>query len=266
MKRMIVLFLLPVLSLFVMCHQAAAEARSIYVGDLIDIRIANSDLSQEELKEKFKDFEIVKLREEADGTILTLRTFETGEKKILLGDKELIIDVKSTLDDIKREDVFEGDMNPEEDSADTGLLPYLLFIPPVFMLVTGAIILARQLKKRKSESLTPYQSFLRHSGALSEQDGEFFVNLTFCLKQYIEAAYSCRIRGKTSSEILESAVSLQGLQPMLQDMGEWLGECDRLKFSGINVSREKKQELHSDLTELVRKIEAARTVVKEVAS
>jgi hypothetical protein len=240
-----------------------AEARSIYVGDLIDIRITTREYSQEELREKFKDFEIVKLEEYDDSFLITLRTFETGERKILLGDKELIIDVKSTLDEIQREEVFEGSLSHEEATTVTGW-QYLLFIPPVIMLATGVILFTRHLKKRKTETLTPYQRFLRHTGNLSEQDEDFFVSLTYFLKQYLEEVYSCRIRGKTSTEILAVAVTLHGLQSLLPDLEEWLKEAVRLKFSGINVSREKKQELHIALNDLVRRIEAAKAADKEV--
>jgi hypothetical protein len=261
-KIKITLFLLMLPLLFIIFHVGAmAEGRSIYVGDLIDLKISTRDFSTEELKEKFKAFEIVNIKEEAGGFLITLRTFETGEKKVQLGDKEIVIEVRSTLDEIQRDNVFEGSESPEA-AGFTIDWQYVFYVLLITFLITSGICLKRYLKKRKATALTPYQHFIRKTDSILMEEDEYFAKLTSCLKEYLEAVYSCRIKGKTSSEILDIAGSLPGLQESIRDLEAWLKESDRLKFTGVRVSRGKKEELYADLAGLVRRIEA----VKGVAS
>ena len=107
MKSKLTLFLFIWFLLMPLSH-VLAEERNIYVGDLIELKVTTQAFSQEELREKFSDFEIVSLENKPDGYLLTLRTFETGEKIVHLGDKEIIIHVQSTLDLYDRTGVFEG--------------------------------------------------------------------------------------------------------------------------------------------------------------
>jgi len=244
--------LLLIFSIFPM--QAIAESRNIYVGDLIDIKVITKEFSRSELEEKFKDFEIVSINEDREGFLITLRTFETGEKKIQLGDKEIIIDVKSTLDDIQRDDVFEGSLDPEEAgfSVEWRDIFYLLL---AIMLVSGCISFRKYLAKRKIRILTPFEQFVMQINSIPLDDDNFFVKLTAGLKEYIESAYSCCIRGKTSTELVNAISGLPGLYESLPAIRSWLTECDRLKFTGVKVSKEKRQAVCSELIELVKKID-----------
>lgn len=256
MKGKRILFLL-VLFLLASPGRVHAEERSIYVGDLIEIRITTQAFSEEEIREKFKDFEIVELEEKDDGYLLTLRTFETGEKTVLLGDKEIVIDVKSTLDEIDRNDPYEGDLSPQKPgfSADwrivTGIA-VLLFIS------SGVVVTIRYLKRRKEALLTPWQKFLRGIGSVSLEDKNAFVRLTFFLKLYLESKFAFRIRGKTSNEIMKELNPIPELQAKLPEIRTWLEESDYVKFSGAAVAMDKKQELFTALKELVGKMEESK--------
>ena len=114
MRRKSILFLLAVLLLIgasvpvTAVEQSFDDTRSIYVGDVITVEIMTRDFSSEALRERFKDFDIVEIKDVSGGYALSLRTFETGEHTVLLGDKEVVIDVRSTLDEIKRDGIFEG--------------------------------------------------------------------------------------------------------------------------------------------------------------
>lgn len=104
MKKSKISLLLIILSLFFVISSSSilAEERNIYVGDLIELKIQGEDLTLDELKDKFKDFEIVNVSDISNGYLLTIRSFEPGEKTIQLGDKEIKIVVKSILNEIER--------------------------------------------------------------------------------------------------------------------------------------------------------------------
>ena len=226
---------------------AETETRNIYIGDIITLEITSQQFSEDELREKFQDFEVVEIKSESNGYLLSLRTFDVGEQKIALGNTEIIINVISTLDDIHKEAIFEGD----KQIISPGLpFPwYVLF--GVFALVfvaSGVFVLVKIIIKKKAESLSPYETFLRRSEALLPRvdSDSFFVNLTFYFKEYIGKLHQRRIIGKTSSEIIKELEEIKTLASMIPMIDKWLVECDRMKFTGVEVLNEDKQK-HYDL-------------------
>lgn len=255
MKRRLTLFLFILFFLFSFVHTLAlAEERNIYVGDLIELKITTQVFSEEELREKFSDFEIVALEKKPDGYQLTLRTFETGEKAVQLGDKEIIIHVQSTLEQFDRTDVFEG--NPAVKSpVFSPDWRFVAGLAALLFLISGGILLGKTLQKRKLSRLTPLQKFMKAVNIVSLEDKDAFVQLTFCLKAYLESSFSIRIRGKTSTEILKELTPRSEVQEKLPEIRSWLQECDFLKFSGKEGSREKRQELFLGLKTLAETID-----------
>ena len=256
----LLLILLSVPAIVYVGSSKAAEERStlengrnIYVGDIIRLEITAEGISAGELREKFSDFEIMELKEEPERYVITICTFEPGEYKVLLGNKEIVINVESTLDDIPREDIFEGGTQVME--AGVSFHWRILFhISLSIFVLSGGFILLKILKKRKAKMLTPYQIFLRSSGTLAAESESYLVDLTFLFKKYIESTYQCIIIGKTSSEIVDQLKEIRALETILPDIEEWLMECDRLKFTGVKVSREKKQNHYEKLLVLAEKI------------
>ncbi|MDP4182608.1 MAG: hypothetical protein Q8942_16160 [Bacillota bacterium] len=236
-----------------------AEKRSIYIGDLIKLKITSQNITMDELKDKFKGFEIVDIKEDTDGFLITLRTFEPGEKVVQIGNKEIKIDVKSTLKEMKRDGIYEGNLMPETAGKSVKWI-YVFFILVGVFLITGGINLWWFLKRKKNTPLSPFENFINQTKNLSAADSDYLVKLTSSFKKYIESSYSCTIRGKTSSEIIDEIITMPDLQAVLPDIQNWLFESDRFKFSGITVSTEKKQELSGLLLELVRKIDYAKEV------
>lgn len=234
--------------------RAGAEARNLYVGDLIELKITTREFTEEVLREKFNDFEIIELEEKSDGWLLTLRTFEIGEKVIVLGDKEIIISVKSTLDEMDRTTPFEGDLSPQKAGFSVGWWVVAAIIALLF-LFSGTLPLIRYLRKRKTALLTPWQKLIRNVDNIPFSDKDAFVQLTFCLKEYLEETYSIQIRGKTTSEIIKELSCVPALRVNLPDIQAWLTASDHVKFSGSAVSDDKKQELYIELKELVGRIE-----------
>jgi len=198
---------------------------------------------------------VVKARNMPGGVSLSLRTFQPGEYKALLGGKEIVLEVRSTLDEIQREGIFEWDADAAE-----ARLPFdgrvLFYIAAGIFLLPGAFILIKALQKRIRKTPGALQRFLRRSGALSMEDDHYFVNVTLCFKEYLETLYTCRIIGMTSAEIIAELKGKQAFDAALPETQAWLRECDRLKFTGVPVSKEDKQRLYGELLNLAAKIDA----------
>ncbi len=248
-KPVILFFILLILFL---PTSVRAEERNIYVGDLIELKINTSAYSLEELREKFDGFEIVALEQTPDGALITLRTFETGEKTVVLGDKQIVIRVQSTLDNYQREDVFEGDLNAQS----PGFMPDWRIpagLSALVFLLSGAFLVIKLFQKRKP--VPPLERFIRAVSNVSLDSRDAPVQLTLCLKLYLEARFSVRIRGKTSGEIMKELSSLPDLQEKLPEIRPWLEKCDELKFSGKEASLDEKQALCTALKMLVERLE-----------
>ncbi len=259
MKKLKVLSLATILCLllFIPYMYSSAEDRSIYVGDLIQLKVQVQELTLDEIKEKFKGFEIVNASDTSDGYLLTLRSFETGERTVQLGDTEIKIVVKSTLDEIERSEVYEGDLNPQG----TGFYlqwKYIFFSLVGIFLVTVGINLWSYLKKRKASSLSPYQHFMKEISDLSIDQDDYLVGLTACFKRYLESTYSFIIRGKTSTEIIYEISHISGLNEKIPEIKSWLDETDYYKFSANTAQVAKKMQLVGTLQELVTRIDATK--------
>lgn len=258
-KQKIIPFLLFIsLFLFISSIHVMAEERSIYVGDLINIKVSTVQFTEDELREKFKDFEIVDIKNNDGSYLITLRSFETGEKTVQLGDKKIEIIVKSTLDELKQENIFEGDLSTENAGFSLNF-NYVFYILVIIFLVTVSINLWRFIKKRKTSLISTYEHFINETNSIILDD-DCFVKMTLSLKQYLESTYVCSIRGKTSDEIISEIRRIPDLQSSIDITSSWLKKCDYYKFTGVSVLREEKQELLRELVELVKKIREAKEV------
>jgi len=233
---------------------STAEERNIYIGDLIELKIATQEFTEDEIREKFKDFEIVVLKSIPEGFMITLRTFEPSEKVVNLGDSEIIITVKSTLDEIERNELFEGN-EATESAGFTINFNYLFYVSAAVFFVSGALIAANYIRKRRDMLLTPYERFKKRLDEISADDGDYLVKLTMYFREYLESKFSLGIKGKTSTEMMGEISPIDDLRPFTGKIGNWLNESDYYKFSGSAAARDKKQELLAGLKEIVSEIE-----------
>jgi hypothetical protein len=218
------------------------------------LQISSRDFSVQELTDKFKDFEIIEIKENSNGYLLSLRTFEDGEYKILLENKQLIINVYPILNDIERDDIFEAEIPvTEPESSINWFLPFCISAG-VFIL-SGAIVLLKE-RKRKAVIQAPLQLFISRSRSLSLESHDYFVDLTLCFKEFLENLYEFRIIGKSSIEIVNELSPIESLTETIPNIREWLIECDRLKFTGVKVSVETKQEHYKRLIEIAKDVVA----------
>ena len=252
MKTKLLLCLSAVLLSFTKIPSETFEtARNIYIGDIINLEIGSGDIFSEEIREKFKDFEIVELIKKPNGYLISIRTFEPGIYTVYLKDKEISINVKSVLDDISREGIYEGGTQVTA----PGLIFYwriLFYIAAGVFVLACVFMLSKIFLKKKNEKSEPYQLFIRCSASLELESENYFVDLTRFFKEYIGSLYQKKIIGKTSSEILSELREIQFPENMLFDVGMWLAECDRLKFTGIKASAEKKKEHCGILLDLAK--------------
>lgn len=88
MKKVIIMFFLASTLLF---------SKEYYIGDKISLKI-NKNLDEKELEEAFKNFKIIKKEKDKLGNIIIMFTsFKVGENILKLGDREIILPIKSSI-------------------------------------------------------------------------------------------------------------------------------------------------------------------------
>lgn len=260
MKKTNIIFLIVLITFFFIPSVGAIEnGRNIYIGDLIELKITSQTISEDELKEKFKDFDIVDIKKDGESHIITIRTFEPGEKFVKIDNKEIVIDIKSTLDEMDRNSIIKGNLEPKA-SRNFNIIGYTAFVFTPFFLVSGITLLIICIKRKKIAFLTPYQLFVRDVKAVSIGNSDYLVRLTENFKKYVENVYSYSIRGKTSSEIIKEIKHIKEINHLIKELENWLYECDMFKFSGKIPSTENKKQLLENLIKLVDKIEDIKEV------
>ena len=103
--------------------------------------------------------------------------------------------------------------------------------------------------------LSPYRRFISRANNIALYDSDYFVKLTLCFKEYLESRTYFRIKGKTSTEIIDEISCVPDFNTKLPAIGAWLKERNYYKFTGVTVSNDRKQKLHEELVELVESFE-----------
>ncbi|MCT4688180.1 hypothetical protein [Vallitalea sp.] len=261
MRKKKVAFLISLISLLLLITSMTilAEERSIYVGDLIKIEIETNSYSEDDIRAKFKDFEIVDINNTDKGYLLTFRSFETGKKTIQLDNNVIELDIKSTLDEIDRDSIYEGDGGTKSYGFSFNY-SYIFYLLTAIFLIMGCISLWQYIKRRKTSLVSAFVAFKKATDEISLEERDCFVIMTLNLKNYLQTKYSCSIRGKTCNEIIIEISSINVLESFIPNIKSWLQMCDYYKFTGVVVTTEQKQELLIRLVELVEKIEQVKEV------
>jgi len=263
MRRNFILLLLLLSLLVLVSSYTYAESRAIYIGDLIELKIAKSNLSQAEIRDAFKDFEIDSLEKADSGYKIAIRSFKAGKKIVKLGDQELKIQVASTLDETKRKDIFEGDLKAKEAKRMSPLYKLLVVMVAIIALLSF-LRLRKIFGNRGRKELSVYSQFRTKVEEVSLEDENYFVLLTLAFKDYLEQTFNRKIVGKTSSEIIAEINYIPQIDDYLNRIKEWLNFVDICKYRGKKASLEEKKDKREELIRIVDLIEASKEGVNYV--
>ncbi|SNY22182.1 hypothetical protein SAMN06265827_10722 [Orenia metallireducens] len=263
MRRNFILLAVLLAGLVLVNSYVYAESRAIHIGDLIQLEIAKTDLSKAEIRDSFKAFEIESLEKIDSGYKISIRSFEAGKKIVKLGDRQLKIQVASTLDEIDRQDIFEGDLEAKE--VDKMLPMYKLLVVMVAVIALLSFLRLRKIfSNRSRKELSVYSQFRTKVEEIKLEDDNYFVYLTLAFKDYLEQTFNRKIIGKTSNEIIAEINYIPQLDDYLNQIKEWLSFVDICKYRGKEVSLEKKKEKREELIRIVDLIEASKEGVNYV--
>lgn len=196
-------------------------AKDINVGDLIKLKITG--VKEEQIINSFNspDFKIEELKENKDQKgefIISLRVFKVGENIINLGDKKLILNVKSTL-------------TPEDkniyphlsDNSDTILYKQsfpILFISGVITSIISFIHIIKNIKFKKRERyISSEEEFLNTVNNLQDNNWDF--QLSMAIRKYIDKKYNLHF--VSGNYILIDKITSEDV--------DFLYELDNFKFS-----------------------------------
>lgn len=252
--KSVLLLMLTYICLFSVCQAYALEERNIYVGDIINIKLSSNIYTEEDIREKFKDFEIVHLKKEEDVYLIGLRTFETGKKNVKLGDKEIEVVVYSTLEGKEDRELIDGDSSYEKVGINR-VYGYFLYGTLAVFLFVSTLYIIRLIRGKNKAELTPRGRFWSSFKKANLHDEESLAFMKSIFKRYMEEVYSCSIKGKTSCEIVREIKEVEGLQEHMYQIKKWFKKCDSYTFSRIISTAEEKQKLFNELEELVEYME-----------
>lgn len=160
-------------------------SKDINVGDLIQIKIEG--VERENIYEAFSNspLQVEKIEKLDNGYLVALRSFEIGEKSVDIGNKKLIFNVKSVLDEKDKE------IYPHlSDNSDTILysqkFPYQLILGGVLG-ISSLFYLLRGIKlSKKANRISPEDRFERKISQLGEN---WDFQLSMAIREYIDSIY-----------------------------------------------------------------------------
>lgn len=213
--------------------------REILIGDKINLAISGSSAS--EIKQAFQDFEIEDIDRVDDTYNIVLRGYTPGNHLIELGNKRLIISVKTSLDESNKKD-----REIYRDLANGGLeltnrrfpLEFLLGILSTISLTI--FILLKKRREKKEIPLDPKEKFYR---GLESLGAEPFHEISHLLREYIDYIKGTKL---LSGNYRDENISHEELTDFLYNL-------DHIKFS--NNENNSKDELIEKAKKLAMDIE-----------
>ena len=209
---------------FFLTFSLLISAKDINVGDSISFKI--SGVPKEEIIKKFEkgNFSIEKIKKDKNGNFLvTIKGFNLGKNNIILGNKNLEIDIKSILTSEDKEIYRDlSDMSNKKLYSDN--FPYI-FTSSIVIGFLSLIMLIKTFKRGKKKEVIDYDKrFNAQMEILSER---WAFDISYALREYIDSRYN--------SHFLNGNYEKKGV---LTDEDiifiQWLDSC---KFSG-NVQEE----------------------------
>lgn len=226
---------------FFLTFSLLISAKGINVGDSISFKI--SGVPKEEIIKEFEkgNFSIEKIKKDKNGNFLvTVKGFNLGKNNIILGNKNLEIDIKSILTSEDKEIYRDlSDMSNKKLYSDN--FPYI-FTGSIIIGLLSLIMLIKTFKRGKKKEVIDYDKrFNAQMEILSER---WAFDISYALREYIDSRYN--------SHFLNGNYEKKGI---LTDEDiifiQWLDSC---KFSGnvqeeIEASRKKAFDIYKRIKE-----------------
>lgn len=177
------------------------SAKDINIGDSINLKM--SGVSKEQVVEAFKntDFDIEKISDEKDGSIiLTVRGFKVGENSVNIGNKNIVIDIKSVLTPEDKEIYIDLSDKSNKDLY-LHKFPYISLISGIIAL--GAVIfLLKGIKiEKKAKAINPDERFEERMKMLSGDNWAF--DVSYAIREYIDSQYRSHFLNGIYEELKE---------------------------------------------------------------
>ena len=226
---------------FFLAFSLLISAKDINVGNSISFKI--SGVPKEEIIKEFEksNFSVEKIKKDKNGDFLvTVKGFNLGKNNIILGNKNLEIDIKSILTSEDKEIYRDlSDMSNKKLYSDS--FPYI-FTSSIVIGLLSLIMFIKTFKRGKKKEVIDYDKrFNAQMEILSER---WAFDISYALREYIDSRYN--------SHFLNGNYEKKGV---LTDEDiifiQWLDSC---KFSGnvqeeIEASRKKAFDIYKRVKE-----------------
>lgn len=240
--------------MFIFNINSFAEGRSIYIGDQIVLEINDATISEEDIREAFEDFRLVEIEDRSDGYKITLSPESVGSHEINLNNQKIIIDVKSTLDEIQRDTIFEKELNTGR-SFDRRIIYVLLSVSSVVLLASHGIWFIKMFKKDAERQYTPYEIFIKMFDDKHKLDKHLLGELTKASKSYLSQKTGTLLIGLTTSQ-LEQVEEMKEIDEIkIRPYFDWLKECDDMKYKGDGLLEQEIVEMKQRLQTIIDDLE-----------
>lgn len=237
MKRIILLLLLV---------STLTSGRDILIGDRLDLEIRGAAAG--DIRAAFNEFEIEEIRETENGIVVGIRGYTPGKKTVVVGDKILTIDIKSSLEE-GEEQIKNTLSDGSSDRMSEGSFPWIFLTGAAAAIISGMVLIWRFIKNRKEavEEKDPKKRF--HKGL--ERVGEDYpYEISYLLREYGDVL----LGGNLLSGRYETGEEGKGR------LSEFLRRLDHAKFQ--KRTSENKDELIDKARELALDMEKTREELK----
>lgn len=230
MKRLVTMFFLASTLLF---------SKDYYIGDKISLKI-NKQIDEKQIENAFKNFKILKKIKDKNGdTIITFTSLTPGENILQIGDKEILIPIKSSIGekDIKIYNKL-ADKKNRYDYNFFSEKNIIILTSCIFSLLLGIFFWYEDRKKN---------AYLNFKISMKKVNSENWrEDISYYLRRYIDKTFNSNFLG---GDYIENGLIDK------KDI-EFLKELDKLKF--MPNSLEKYEEVKEKAFKFARKIEGGK--------
>lgn len=226
-----------------------SETRDIYIGDTIKLKVESLMIDEDELREKFKDFEIDKIEREEEFYVLSLKTYDVGDHLIKIGNNNIKIRVKSLRDVYKKDEIFkiESDEARNLEIMEEKTYFYKALFLLIFLIILIVIlvyyILKFLLKAKKViiDERSKLEEKLKESIDIDE--------IIFIFKKYISIKDNILSVSFSSEEFISYLKERDN--GLSDEFVEILKVLDEKRYSNIEIKTEELEKLRTSIKKII---------------